>query len=112
MTSSLGGSLRSSGQKDVNIMRSNAGKTGLEVLCRKSSYIDFAELLRIKIHPASELDFNGQGAIGLGPLTYEAQRGMFVHPTYAVTPQREPLGILDAWMWARKKKDESGSGGG
>lgn len=36
----------------------------------------------------------------------------FVHPTYAVTPQCEPLGILDAWMWAREKKDDSGQCGG
>ncbi|MFC7632959.1 IS4 family transposase [Paraburkholderia humisilvae] len=64
------------------------------------------------VQDTTELDFNGQGAIGLGPLTYEAQRGMFVHPTYAVTPQREPLGILDAWMWAREKKDKSGQRGG
>ena len=64
------------------------------------------------LQDTTELDFNGQETIGLGPLTYEAQRGMFVHPTYAVTPQREPLGILDAWMWAREKKDESGQRGG
>jgi Transposase DNA-binding len=64
------------------------------------------------LQDTTELDFNGQGTIGLGPLTYEAQRGMFVHPTYAVTPEREPLGILDAWMWAREKKDESGKRGG
>ena len=49
----------------------------------------------------TELDFNGQGAFGLGPLSYEAQRGMYLHPTYAVTPARAPLGIIDAWMWAR-----------
>lgn len=64
------------------------------------------------LQDTTELDFNGQNALGLGPLTYEAQRGMFVHPTYAVTPQREPLGILDAWMWAREKKDDSGQRGG
>ena len=64
------------------------------------------------LQDTTELDFNGQDALGLGPLTYEAQRGMFVHPTYAVTPQREPLGILDAWMWAREKKDDSGRRGG
>jgi hypothetical protein len=64
------------------------------------------------LQDTTELDFNGQEAIGLGPLTYEAQRGMFVHPTYAVSAQREPLGILDAWMWAREKKDESGKRGG
>lgn len=42
-----------------------------------------------------ELDFNGRGTAGLGPLSYEAQRGMYLHPTYAVTPERLPLGVLD-----------------
>ena len=37
-------------------------------------------------------------------MSYEAQRGMYVHPTYAVTPAREPLGVIDAWMWARAFK--------
>jgi hypothetical protein len=46
------------------------------------------------------LNFNGQDIAGLGPFSYEAQRGMYVHATYAVTPQREPLGMLNAWMWA------------
>ncbi|MBC7601522.1 MAG: IS4 family transposase [Ramlibacter sp.] len=64
------------------------------------------------LQDTTELDFNGQGAIGLGSLSYEAQRGMYVHPTYAVTPQREPLGVLDAWMWAREKKDKFGLRGG
>ncbi len=31
----------------------------------------------------TELNFNGQKIAGLGPLSYEAQRGMYVHPTYA-----------------------------
>ena len=63
---------------------------------------------RMAAHPVvlclqdtTELDFNGQDIDGLGSLSYEAQRGMYVHPTYAVTPQRLPLGILDNWMWAR-----------
>ena len=64
------------------------------------------------LQDTTELDFNGQGTFGLGPLSYEAQRGMYLHPTYAVTPEREPLGILDAWMWAREKKDTSGIRGG
>jgi hypothetical protein len=46
------------------------------------------------------------------PAHYEAQRGMYVHPTYAVSPQREPLGVLDAWMWAREPKDAQGQRGG
>ena len=64
------------------------------------------------LQDTTELDFNGQSARGLGPLSYEAQRGMYLHPTYAVTPMREPLGIIDAWMWAREKKDASGQRGG
>ena len=53
------------------------------------------------LQDTTELDFNGQAIDGLGSLSYAAQRGMYLHPTYAVTPQRLPLGILDAWMWAR-----------
>ena len=74
---------------------------------------------RMAAHPVvlclqdtTELDFNGQAITGLGPLSYEAQRGMYLHPTYAVTPEREPLGILDAWMWAREFKDADGQRGG
>jgi len=70
---------------------------------------------RMRQHPVvlclqdtTELDFNGQEAIGLGPLSYEAQRGMYLHPTYVVTPHREPLGVTDAWMWAREAKGEDG----
>jgi len=47
------------------------------------------------IQDTTELNFNGQDIAGLGPLSYEAQRGMYTHVTYAVTPQREPLGY---WM--------------
>ncbi|SPD37505.1 transposase (plasmid) [Cupriavidus taiwanensis] len=64
------------------------------------------------IADTTELNFNGQEIDGLGPLTYEAQRGMFLHPTYAVTPDREPLGVIDAWMWAREPKDADGNRGG
>jgi hypothetical protein len=63
---------------------------------------------RMAMHPVvlclqdtTELDFNGQNIAGLGRLNYDAQRGMYLHPTYAVTPDREPLGVIDAWMWAR-----------
>ena len=60
------------------------------------------------LQDTTELDYNGQGITGLGPLSYEAQRGMYLHPTYAVTPLREPLGVTDAWMWARQAKGEDG----
>ena len=64
------------------------------------------------LHDTTELDFNGQTIQGLGPLSYEAQRGMYLHPTYAVSTEREPLGVLDAWMWAREARDADGQRGG
>ena len=60
------------------------------------------------LQDTTSLDFNGRDIAGLGPLNYEAQRGLNVHPTYAVTPVREPLGVLDCWNWARKFKDDGG----
>jgi hypothetical protein len=61
------------------------------------------------LQDTTELDFNGQEIEGLGPLSYEALRGMYLHPTYAVTPEREPLGVIDACMWAREAKAADGS---
>jgi hypothetical protein len=60
------------------------------------------------LQDTTELDFNGQSIDGLGPLSYEAQRRLYVHPTYAVSTDREPLGVLDAWIWAREPKDANG----
>ena len=74
-----------------------------------------ASAQRIGKHPVvlclqdtTELDYNGQQISGLGPLSYEAQRGMYLHPTYVVTPDREPLGVTNAWMWAREPKQPDG----
>lgn len=59
------------------------------------------------IQDTTELDFTTQpGIIGLGRLSYEAQQGLYVHPTLAVTPAGVALGVVDAWMWARKPKDQ------
>ncbi len=59
------------------------------------------------IQDTTELDFTSQpGIAGLGRLSYEAQHGLYVHPTLAVTPTGVALGVLDAWMWARKPKDQ------
>jgi len=71
-----------------------------------------AEPIVLCLQDTTELDFNARQATGLGPLSYEAQRGMYLHPTYAITPGRLPLGVLDAWMWARAPKDAQGHRGG
>ena len=46
-----------------------------------------SSVARMAVHPVvlwiqdtTELNFNGQQAKGLGPLSYEAQRGMYAHP--------------------------------
>jgi hypothetical protein len=58
------------------------------------------------IQDTTELDFTSQpGIAGLGRLSYEAQHGLYVHPTLAVTPEGVALGVLDAWMWARGPKE-------
>jgi hypothetical protein len=55
------------------------------------------------IQDTSELDYTGKSDIkGLGPLNYETRRGLYLHPTLAVTPERVSLGVLDAWLWARE----------
>ena len=59
------------------------------------------------IQDTTELDFTSQpGIAGLGRLSYEAQHGLSVHPTLAVTPEGVVLGVSDAWIWARGPKDE------
>ena len=59
------------------------------------------------IQDTTELDFTSQpGIAGLGRLSYEAQHGLYVHPTLAVTPEGVALGVIDAWLWARGPKDE------
>src|SRR6218665_975199 len=58
------------------------------------------------LQDTTELDFRGQDIEGLGPLSYEAQRGLYLQPTYAVTPGREPLGRINSWKWAREFKPE------
>lgn len=54
------------------------------------------------VQDTTELDFSSKKQIaGLGPLSYAAQHGMYLHPTLALTPEGLCLGVLDAWMWAR-----------
>jgi len=65
---------------------------------------------RIGAHPrvlcledTSELDYTGKSDIqGLGPLNDETRRGLYLHPTLAVTPDRLALGLLHVHSWARE----------
>jgi len=55
------------------------------------------------VQDTTELNFNGQEIEELGRLSYDAQRGMYLHPTLCITPERIALGVTDAWMWSRGK---------
>jgi hypothetical protein len=65
---------------------------------------------RLREHPrvlciqdTTELDYTTKkGITGLGPLNYESRWGLYLHPTLAITPERVPLGLLDAYSWARE----------
>lgn len=59
------------------------------------------------VQDTTEADFTSQpGIAGLGRLSYDAQHGMFAHPTLAMTPSGLVLGATDCWMWARKPKGQ------
>jgi hypothetical protein len=42
---------------------------------------------------------------GLGPLGHTACHGLLVHTTFAITPERVPLGLLAQQVWARDAAD-------
>ncbi len=57
------------------------------------------------LQDTSELNYSRQTqTTGLGPLSYENQRGLHLHPTLAVTPDRLCLGVLNNLMWARDEQ--------
>jgi hypothetical protein len=56
----------------------------------------------LAIQDTTSLDFTGKAvAAELGPLEAPAHRGLFVHPTLAVTPDRVCLGLLTVEVWVR-----------
>jgi hypothetical protein len=59
------------------------------------------------IQDTTELDFTGHPETqGLGRLNHDYRQGMYCHPTLAVSETGVVLGVVDAWMWARKPKGE------
>jgi hypothetical protein len=79
----------------------------LEVHTRRTGERMRDQRVALCIQDTTELDFTGQpGIAGLGRLSYEAQHGLYMHPTLVVTPEGLALGVIDAWMWARGPKDQ------
>ncbi|MFK7860908.1 MAG: IS4 family transposase [Granulosicoccus sp.] len=54
------------------------------------------------VQDTSELDYTSQPQMrGLGPLGFEYQQGLLIHPTVAITPDRLTLGVLKNHIWSR-----------
>lgn len=54
------------------------------------------------VQDTTELTYTDQdNRRGLGPLTLPTQRGLQLHPTLAITPDRLCLGVIDTHIWAR-----------
>lgn len=61
------------------------------------------------VQDTTELDYTRKPQIqGLGPLSYEAALGLYIHPTLAITPDRLCLGVVDQWTWVRDPEDHGG----
>ncbi len=54
------------------------------------------------LHDTTSLEFAGERS-GLGRLHAGSQNGFFLHASLAVTPAREPLGIVAAQTWSRTR---------
>ena len=77
----------------------------LEVHTRRTAERMQGQAVVLCIQDTSELDFTTQpGIAGLGRLSYEAQHGLYGHPTLVVTPAGLALGVVAAWIWARAPK--------
>ena len=62
-----------------------------------------AERVVLMIQDTTEIDVTRpeQQMEGAGPLSDESHWGFYDHATLAVTPERVPLGVVDANLWAR-----------
>jgi len=56
------------------------------------------------IQDTTTLNFSGQHKrTDTGPLNHDKHRGILLHPTIAVTPDRLCLGVIDTYHWAREE---------
>ena len=64
------------------------------------------EKIILAVQDTTQLDYSSHPATtGLGILHDAEHRGLLLHTTLAVTPQRVPLGLLDQQVWVRPAAD-------
>ena len=56
------------------------------------------------VQDTTTLNFSGQHKrTDIGPINHDKHRGILLHPTIAVTPERLCLGVIDTYHWAREE---------
>jgi hypothetical protein len=56
------------------------------------------------IQDTTTLNFSGQhNRTDIGPINHDKHKGILLHPTIAVTPERLCLGVIDTYHWAREE---------
>jgi len=56
------------------------------------------------VRDTTTLNFSGQHKrMDIGPINHDKHRGLLLHPTIAVTPERLCLGVIDTYHWAREE---------
>jgi hypothetical protein len=53
------------------------------------------------LNDTSSLDYTSKDVEGLGMLEKNYTRGLFIHPTLAITPDRQCLGLIGHGIWTR-----------
>ena len=69
-----------------------------------------ANKIALCIQDTSEINYSSKSDIeGLGPLNTNTHRGFLLHPTIAITPDREFLGIITTKMYTRESIGNKGA---
>lgn len=56
------------------------------------------------VQDTTTLNFSGQHKrTDIGHINHDKDRGVLLHPTIAVTPERLCLGVIDTYHWAREE---------
>lgn len=71
-----------------------------------------AHAVVVCLNDTTGLNFNGQDISCLGAAELRAQRGRYLHSTYALSKERVGRGVLDAWIGATAFWNADGHRGG
>lgn len=83
------------------VLEPHLGRTRERVACSADVLV---------VHDTTAFKFNGDRE-GLGRLRLNAAKGFFLHASLAVTPAREPLGLLGVETWTRTQPPRPKSNG-